>query len=232
MVSAYLTYAYACNASNLLPKYDPSRTAANSSTEEVLIETRFTPSAFTPGTASALTDKIVFLSLSRLINSSTRITFPKIFVAACSFIPDGVNFAAVFPITPPAFKTIASIGSFICSTAFLTEFGSVTSPITISKIFFPVFSSRSFFAASALTRFLQKRRTFFVSFFNANCRAVSFPSPAFAPVIKTLSFIVSIPFRSVISDGGERAGCRLTEFGGGASDDCDRIFYRCLFREW
>ena len=184
MVSAYLTYAYACNALNLLPKYDPSRTAANSATEEVLMETGFTPSIFTPGTASALTDRTVFLILSRLINSSTRITLPKIFVAANRFIPEGVDCAAVFPITPPAFKTIASTGSFISSTAFLTEFASVTSPITISKIFFPVFFSRSFFAASALVRFLQKRITFFVSFFNANCRAVSFPSPIFAPVIK------------------------------------------------
>ncbi len=191
MVSAYLTYAYACNALNLLPKYDPSRTAANSSTEEVLIETGFTPSIFTPGTASALTDRTVFLNLSRFINSSTRITWPKIFVAANSFMPEGVNFAAVFPTTPPAFKTTASIGSFISSTAFLTEFASVTSPIIISKIFFPVFSSRSVFAACALARFLQKRITFLVSFFNANCRAVSFPSPAFAPVIKILSFIVS-----------------------------------------
>ena len=191
MVSAYLTYAYACNASNFLPKYDPSRTAANSSTEEVLIETGFIPSIFTPGTASALTDRTVFLNLSRFINSSTRITWPKIFVAANSFMPEGVNFAAVFPTTPPAFKTTASIGSFISSTAFLTEFASVTSPIIISKIFFPVFSSRSFFAACALARFLQKRITFLVSFFNANCRAVSFPSPAFAPVIKILSFIFS-----------------------------------------
>ena len=51
---------------------DPSRTAANSSTEEVLIETRFTPSIFTPGTASALTARTAFLNLSLLINSSTR----------------------------------------------------------------------------------------------------------------------------------------------------------------
>ncbi len=137
MVSAYLTYAYACNASNFLPKYDPSRTAANSSTEEVLIETGFIPSIFTPGTASALTDRTVFLNLSRFINSSTRITWPKIFVAANSFMPEGVKFAAVFPTTPPAFKTTASIGSFISSTAFLTEFASVTSPIIISKIFSP-----------------------------------------------------------------------------------------------
>src|SRR5271155_1095686 len=82
MVSTYLTYAYACNASNFLPKYDPVRTAANSSTEEVLIETGFTPSIFTPGTASALIDRTAFLNLSRLINSSTKITLPKIFVAA------------------------------------------------------------------------------------------------------------------------------------------------------
>src|SRR5579871_5379531 len=37
MVAAYLTYPYACVASNLLPKYEPSSTAANSSTEEVFI---------------------------------------------------------------------------------------------------------------------------------------------------------------------------------------------------
>src|SRR5271156_6553658 len=116
-------------------------------------------------------------------------------------MPEGVDFAAVFPITPPAFKTMASIGSFISSTAFLTEFASVTSPITIAKTFFPVFSSRSFFAASALARFLQKSITFFVSFFNANCRAVSFPSPAFAPVINILSFIFSILFRLLITYG-------------------------------
>src|SRR5580700_1091398 len=104
MVSAYLTYAYACNATNFLPKYDPSRTAANSSTEEVLIETGFTPSIFTPGTASALTDSTVFLNMPRLNNSNTRTTLPKIFVADNSFMPEGVNFAAVFPTTPPAFK--------------------------------------------------------------------------------------------------------------------------------
>ena len=34
----------------------------NSSTEEVLIETRFTPSIFTPGTASALTDELLSLT--------------------------------------------------------------------------------------------------------------------------------------------------------------------------
>ncbi len=151
------------------------------------METRFTPSIFTPGTASALTARTAFLNLSRLINSSTRTTLPKMFVAANRFMPEGVEFAAVFPITPPAFKTTASIGSLMSSTALLTESASVTSPITTSKIRFPVFSSSSFFAAAALARFLQKRVTLFVSCFNANCRAVSFPSPAFAPVIKIFS---------------------------------------------
>ena len=149
------------------------------------------PSGFTPGTASALTNSTVFLNLSRFSNSSTKTTWPKIFVAANSFMPEGVSFPAVFPTIPPAFRITASIDSFIVSTAFLTEFASATSPIIISKIFFPVFSSRSFFAASAFARFLQKRITFFVSFFIANCRAVSFPSPIFAPVIKILSFIFS-----------------------------------------
>src|SRR5665213_1060879 len=64
MVAAYLTYPYACVISNLLPKYDPSRTAANSSTEEVFIETGFIPSIFTPGTASALTDSTCLLYTS------------------------------------------------------------------------------------------------------------------------------------------------------------------------
>src|SRR5277367_961628 len=159
-------------------------------------------------------------------------------------IPEGVDFAAVFPMTPPAFKTITSTGSFISSTAFLTEFASVTSPIIISKIFLPVFSSRSFFAASALARFLQKRITFFVSFFNANCRAVSFPSPIFAPVINILSFIFSILFRLLMSGrflypsqaapgdddlavalGGEQAGCRKADPGSGAGDESDRMFH-------
>src|ERR1700756_4488138 len=54
MVPTYLTYPYACVTSNLFPKYDPSRTAANSSTEEVFMETGFIPRGFTPGTASAL----------------------------------------------------------------------------------------------------------------------------------------------------------------------------------
>ena len=40
-----------------------------------------------------------------------------------------------------------------------------------------------------IARSLQSRMTLFVSSLNANCRAVSFPSPAFAPVIKTLSVI-------------------------------------------
>src|SRR5271154_1363205 len=113
MVSTYLTYAYACNASNFLPKYDPSRTAANSSTEEVLIETGFTPSIFTPGTASALTHRTAFLNLSRLINSSTRITWPKIFVADNSFIPEGVIFAAVFPITVNTAHVVNMLRSII-----------------------------------------------------------------------------------------------------------------------
>src|SRR5665213_4611551 len=64
MVPAYLTYPYACVTSNLLPKYDPSRTAANSSTEEVFIATGFMPSGFTPGTASALTNSTCLLYTS------------------------------------------------------------------------------------------------------------------------------------------------------------------------
>jgi len=64
-------------------------------------------------------------------------------------MPEGVTLPAVFPTIPPAFKMIASIGSLIFSAAFLTEFSSETSPIIISKIFLPVFSSMSFFAASA-----------------------------------------------------------------------------------
>src|SRR6201985_3033553 len=74
IVATYLTYPYACTASNLLPKYEPSRTAANSSTEEVFIETGFIPSIFTPGTASALGYNTAFFNLSCLINSSTKIT--------------------------------------------------------------------------------------------------------------------------------------------------------------
>jgi hypothetical protein len=46
-------------------------------------------------------------------------------------MPEGDNFAAVFPITPPAFKIIASIGSFISVAAFLTEFASVTSGASV-----------------------------------------------------------------------------------------------------
>src|ERR1700747_631172 len=74
MVPTYLTYPYACVTSNLFPKYDPSRTAANSSTEEVFIATGFMPSGFTPGTASALTYNTAFFNLSCFINSSTNIT--------------------------------------------------------------------------------------------------------------------------------------------------------------
>ncbi len=82
IVSAYFTKEYAFSATNFFPKYDPSRTAANSPTEEVLMETRFTPSILTPGTASALTARTACLNLSRLINSFTRTTLPKMFVAA------------------------------------------------------------------------------------------------------------------------------------------------------
>src|SRR5271168_514308 len=52
IVPTYLTYPYAWVTSNFLPKNEPSRTAANSSTEEVFIETDFIPRGFTPGTAS------------------------------------------------------------------------------------------------------------------------------------------------------------------------------------
>ena len=79
-------------------------------------------------------------------------------------MPDGVIFAAVFPTIPPAFKIIASIGSFIFSTAFLTESASETSPIIISKIFFPVSASRSIFASSAFAQELVYEQDHGVSF--------------------------------------------------------------------
>ena len=54
-----------------------------------------------------------------------------------------------------------------------------------------------------------KKNYLFVSFFNANCRAVSFPSPAFAPVIKILSFILFLLLRLLVTCGMEQPDSQL-----------------------
>ena len=73
---------------------------------------------------------------------------------------------------------MASIGSFISSTAFLTEFASVTSPIIISKIVFPVFSSRSFLCCLLLSHdFCKKELPFLFLLFQCELSGSLFPKP-------------------------------------------------------
>ena len=118
---------------------------------------------------------------------------PRMFVAANRFIPEGVESAAVFPDHSTCIQDDRI-------NRFPDVFHRSSHGIRIRDIPdhdlkdpFPRALLKLFLAAAALARFLQNRITLFVSCFNANCRAVSFPSPAFAPVIKTLS-IMSFSF--------------------------------------